>query len=156
MKTRLIVSTIALLMTIVRGGAVQAQTLVLWHANGATTDVELLTQPLVKFIGDKLLVTSPVLDIEYSAEEIVRFTYKGQNTRISEQKADDLFSQKDGKIIFHGVSAADKIALYKTNGIRVPAHITVSDGDAYLSLYNLPSGIYLLSVDGKTAKFTKQ
>ena len=156
MKTNLITTTIALLLSIVYGGAVQAQTLVLWHADGTTTDVELLTQPLVKFVDNKLLVTSPVIDIEYNAEEVVRFTYKGQNTRISEQKAEDLFSQKDGKITFHGVTEADKIALYKTNGIRVPAHFTVSDGDTSLSLHNLPSGIYLLSVNGKTAKFTKQ
>lgn len=44
----------------------QAQTLVLHHANGKTTDVELYTQPQVKFVGDKVLITSTVLDMIFS------------------------------------------------------------------------------------------
>lgn len=38
-----------------------AQTLVLHHANGTTTDVQLYTMPQVKFEGDKVLITSTVL-----------------------------------------------------------------------------------------------
>ena len=46
---------------------VQAQnnaTLVLWHPDGTTTDVELFTQPNVFFRNDSVYVTSTVADLK--------------------------------------------------------------------------------------------
>lgn len=42
---------------------VYAQTLVLHHANGTTTDVDLRVKPQVKFDGNKVFITSTILDI---------------------------------------------------------------------------------------------
>ena len=58
----------------------QSQVLVLHHPGGTTTDVELYTQPRIEFKGDRVVITSPVLDMEYAAEDILRFTYKGKGT----------------------------------------------------------------------------
>ena len=65
---------------------VQAQnnaTLVLWHPDGKTTDVELFTQPRVQFLNDSVFITSTVLDLKYEAKDILRFSYKGNGTGIS-------------------------------------------------------------------------
>ena len=50
----------------------------------------------------------------------------------------------------------DKIAVYTANGIRVPARITRSGSTATLPLNTIPSGVYMLSVNGRTSKFTKK
>ena len=42
-----------------------SQTLVIHHADGTITDVELYTRPVVTFQEDKILISSPVLSMEY-------------------------------------------------------------------------------------------
>lgn len=134
----------------------QAQTLVLHHANGKTTDVELYTQPQVKFVGDKVLITSTVLDMEYDKQDVLRFTYKGGTLGISSPNAKANVSQENGQLVFHGVKSTDKITVHTVKGIRVPVRLQYSGSSATLPLSAIPSGVYLLTVNGRTSKFTKR
>ena len=133
----------------------QAQTLVLHHANGTTTDVQLYTMPQVKFEGDKVLITSTVLNMEYPKQDVLSFTYKGGTLGISSPNAKANVSQENGQLVFHGIKATDKIAVHTANGIRVPVCIQRSGSTATLSLNALSKGVYLLTVNGRTSKFTK-
>lgn len=154
MNTKLI-SFIALLL-IIGGVKAQAQTLVLWHSDGTTTDVELFTQPNVLFKDNKVFVTSSVASLEYDEKDIVRFTYKGKSTGITSPSIESNYSQENGQIVFHDIKSTDKIALYKTNGIRVPVRLVIHGNSATLPLSSIPSGIYLLFVNGRTSKFMKK
>lgn len=156
MRHIIILSIMILLLALFNSESVQAQSLILWHSDGKTTEVELYTQPRVLFVKDKVLVTSPVIDLEYDKNEIVRFTYKGENTNVGSQLKETDFEQKEGQMIFHNVKSVDKVAVYKANGIRIPVHLSFQGNSAVLSLAPIPSGIYLLSVNGQTTKFTKK
>jgi len=144
------------LLALMGGSKVSAQTLVLHHANGSTTDVELLTMPQVKFQDDKVLITSTVLDIEYPKADVLRFTYKGGALGISGPKSKANVSQQNGQLVFHGIKSSDQVAVYTANGIRIPARLQHSGSTATLPLSAIPSGVYLLSVNGRTSKFTKR
>ena len=136
--------------------AAQKPILVLHHADGSTTDVELFLQPRIEFKGDKVLITSMVLDMEYPKENILSFTYKGKESGIKPVRPDIKYSAENGRLVFHGIKSTDKVAVYSTNGVRIPVQITRSGGnDAVLQLSSIPSGVYLLNVNGKTSKFTK-
>ena len=135
---------------------VHAQTLVLKHANGNTTDIELLTKPQVKFANDKVLITSTVLDMEFPKEDVLSFTYKGIATGVKSLKNGLQYSQETDKIVFHGIKATDKIAVYNMQGIRVPINLLRSRDSVTLPLVSLSSGVYILSINGKNTKFTKQ
>lgn len=138
------------------GQLAMAQTLVLHHSDGTTTDVELFTQPQVTFQNDKVLITSTVLNMEYPKENVLRFTYKGgTTTSVGKLKPNADYTQKNDQIVFRGIKTADKVAVYSTNGIRVPVTLTRSGDDVALPLSAIPSGVYLLSVNGKTSKFTR-
>ena len=133
-----------------------AQTLVLHHANGTTTDVQLYTMPQVRFDGDRVLITSTVLNMEYPKQDVLRFTYKGSLvTAVSQPRSEANFSHEQGQLVFHGIKQADKVAVYTANGIRVPVTITRRGTDVSLPLSQIPQGVYLLSVNGRTSKFTK-
>lgn len=134
----------------------QAQILVLHHANGTTTDVQLYTQPQVKFVDNKVLITSTVLDMEYPKQDVLRFTYKGGSLGISSPNTKANYSQENGQLVFHGIKSSDKIAIHTAKGILVPVHITRHGSTASLPLSAIPSGVYLLTVNGKTSKFTKR
>ena len=131
-------------------------TLVLHHADGTTTDIALFTQPRVTFTADKLLVMSPVLNLEYPAESVLRFTYKGEGTGIALPQNEVDYAQKDGLLVLNGVAAADCVAVYTTNGIRVPVRLIGHEGGLVLPLSSIPQGVYILSVNGRTSKFTKR
>ena len=135
---------------------IQAQTLVLHHANGKTTDVALYTQPQVKFVGDKVLITSTVLDMEYDKQDVLSFTYKGGTLGISNPTEKAKVSQENGQLVFHGIKSTDKIAVHTASGIRVPVRLQHSGSSATLPLAAIPSGAYLLTVNGRTSKFTKR
>ena len=151
-----IISLLVCLLVLMGFSKVSAQTLVLHHANGTTTDVELLTMPQVKFQDDKVLITSTVLDIEYPKADVLRFTYKGGALGISSPKSKANVSQQNGQLVFHGIKSSDQVAIYTANGIRIPARLQHSGSTATLPLSAIPSGVYLLSVNGRTSKFTKR
>lgn len=67
-----ILSLVALIMR-----AQGCATLVLWHADGTTTELELNTMPKVEFIGDTVCFTSNIFDMKYHKNDILRFSYKG-------------------------------------------------------------------------------
>lgn len=133
-----------------------AQTLVLHHANGKTTDVQLYTMPRVTFQDDKVLITSSVLDMEYPKEDIIRFTYKGSAVGINKATGKANFTEENNELVFHNVKSTEKIFIYRTNGIRVPVRIIRQGDSATLPLNALSKGVYLLSVNGRTSKFTKR
>ena len=143
----------SLFLASLAGHAAMAQTLVLHHPDGTTTDVELFTQPRVEFQGDQVLILSTVLNIEYPKTEILSFTYKGSSLAITVPKAN--VSCDGERIVFHNIKAADQVAVYTTNGIRVPIRLTHTGCDAVLSLLQIPQGVYLLSVNGRTSKFIR-
>ena len=86
-------------------------TLVLWHPDGTTTEVELYKQPRVQFLSDSVFITSTVLDMKYRADEVLRFSYKGEGTGIALQQAETNYSLEDGQLVFHGVKTTDQVAL---------------------------------------------
>lgn len=131
-------------------------TLVLWLSDGTKTDIEVSQLPQIKFENDKVIITSSVLNMEYKAEEVLRFTYKGEGTAISPIQDEASVSQENGRLVFHGISSANQVSVYSTNGTRIPVSLSNNGGFYSLSLSTIPTGVYILKVNGKTSKFTKK
>ncbi len=156
MNKKLPILLLAGLFVILGKANAQTQALVLHHADGSTTDVELYTEPKVTFSPDKVFIKSSVLDIEYAATDVLRFTYKGNGAGIDCVKSEADYEQQDGHIVFHGVDAADKVAVYRTDGVRLPVRLVQQGSDAVLPLSSVPTGVYLVNVNGKTSKFVRK
>ena len=144
---------LALLLFVVTG--LKAQTLVLHHADGTTTDVQLYLMPRIQFQNDRVLITSSVLDMDYPKENVLRFSYKDVTNGIEAVKNKAEFSRENGQLVFHGIQQSDKVAVYNVSGIRVPVTLSRQGNDVSLPLSAIPSGVYVLNVNGRTSKFTK-
>ena len=134
------------------------RTLVLWHADGTTTDVALSNMPKVEFTGDKVRITSYILDMEYPRTDIIRFTYKDDaiiQVGIDQTPQSPDFTREGDRLVFHGVRSTDKVAVYTTDGKRVPVNLSESTEGVTLSLSSIPRGVYILNVNGKSSKFTR-
>ena len=130
-------------------------TLVLHHADGTTTDVALYLKPRVVFDGDLVRITSTVLDMEYPKSNILRFSYTGKGSSISNPQSEASFTRDGDRLIFHGIGSTDKVAVYNSDGIRVPVQLSATSDGVTLSISSIPKGVYVLSVNGKTSKFVR-
>ena len=146
-------------VSLIDGSQLKYETLVLWYANGKTTEISLNKKPRVTFSADKVLIKGAGINFEYSANDIVKFTYKKEDVvnDIDAPNNEVNFFRGEEHIVFNGIKSTDEVALYKLNGSRVPVQLTHSDDNKVtLSLSGIPSGIYILKVNGKTTKITKQ
>lgn len=112
----------------------QTQALVLHHADGSTTDVELYTEPKITFSTDKVFIRSSVLDMEWDAVNVLRFSFKGRATGVKDVTAAADYEQLDDRIVFHGAGLADSVAVYRMNGVRLPVRLEQQGNDAVLTL----------------------
>ncbi len=135
--------------------SIQSQTLVLHHNDGTKTDVELYTQPQIKFLDEKVIVTSPMLNLEFPKEQVLRFTYRGKTSGINVLN-DAECAQEADRLVFHGIQSADKVTVHRSNGIRVPVQLIQEGDNVLLPLSSLASGVYILSVNGNSSKFVKR
>ena len=146
---------LALLMFALNASAQNNATLVLWHADGTTTDVALYLKPRVVFDGDLVRITSTILDMEYPKSNILRFSYTGKGSSISNPQSEASFTRDGDRLIFHGIGSTDKVAVYNSDGIRVPVQLSAASDGITLSISSIPKGVYVLSVNGKTSKFVR-
>lgn len=152
---RLLFATFLIMGLCVQRLSAQTQVLVLQHANGTSTEVELYTKPKVTFEGNKLFVKSSVINLEYQIGDVIRFYYKGKGTGINNLQIDTDYEQNNERLVFHNILPGDIVEVYNLNGVRIPVHIAYSDDNATIPLSSIPTGVYLLNVNGKTAKFKK-
>ena len=91
MKKLLIFLLAVLLMPAI--AKAQNPILVLHHANGNTSEVELYTMPRILMTADKMQIKSSVAELEYDKTDVLRFTFKnvGTGTRSGGQVIDLLF-----------------------------------------------------------------
>lgn len=128
---------VALLLSTAQICMAQQRALVLHHADGTTTDVELLKLPRVVFSGDKVVIgTVDNTLLEFAKEDVLTFTYKNVgSTGISNVGgAEKTFRIYQERIVFHGVADAQSVRVFTVDGKQVATTITVSDGATILSL----------------------
>ena len=133
----------------------QTPTLVLHHADGKTSEVELYTMPRIQMTADKMVITVQGVSQEYAKADVLRFTYKGVGTGISSVSPATSFRVDEDRITFHGVPEADAVKVYNAKGMQLPVGLTADGSDAVLSFASLPQGVYLVSINGRTLKFIK-
>lgn len=132
--------------------------LVLWHANGMTTEISLHTKPRVIFSDDKVLIQGSDVSFEYSTKDVLKFTYKKKDIidEINNPKNPASFTHDDEQIVFNGIKSSDEVALYKLNGSRVDIQLHNENGNYVLPLNSVPKGMYLLHINDKTFKIIKK
>ena len=155
MKKKLLILLLAALMLPVAKVVAQNQTLVLWHADGTTTEVELYTLPRIQMQADKMVIISQGVSQEFAKADVLRFTYKGVGSGISHVNPQTAYRVDEDRVTFYGINAIDCINVYTTGGMQIPVRLTADGNKTILLLRSLPSGVYLVNVNGKTLKFIR-
>lgn len=134
-------------------------TMTLHHADGTTTTVSLYTRPQVTFVGEQVVIKSPVATMTYAAADVLRITYGGDIpvlNSIGSPNAEQPYTEQDGALVFDANVKAADVQLFAEDGKRLPVSVRTANGRPTLSLASLPAGVYVLSVNGRTSKFVKK
>ena len=154
MKKKLLILLMAVL-TLPATMKAQTPTLVLHHADGKTSEVELYTMPRIQMTAEKMIVTVQGSRQEFPKSDVVRFTYKGIATGISTVRPETRYRVDEDRVTFYGIGSADRISVYNSGGFQIPVRLTGDGTEAVLSLAPLPKGVYLVSINGRTFKFIR-
>ena len=155
MKKKLLLLLLAgLILPAVRVVA-QTQTLVLHHASGKTTEIDLITMPRIQMTDAKMMITAMNVTQEFEKTDVLRFTFKGFGTGISTVRPETRYRVDEDQVTFYDVSAVSRISVHNSSGMQIPVRLTSDGNKAVLSLAQLPSGVYLVSINGRTLKFIR-
>ncbi len=148
-----------LLLSAFQSHADEPSTLLIHFADGTTTAIQLYTRPQITFVGDRVNIKSTVAEFSYPATDVLRFNFavNGEIVRINDSKAvQDIYFQEGETIIFDASVPSSAIQLFAEDGKRMPVSIKTANGRPTLTITNFPSGVYMLSVNGRTSKFVKR
>jgi hypothetical protein len=126
--------------------------LVVEMANGSTQTFQLSTRPNVTFQDNQFVISQAGSNVEFSMDNVSSFYFVDSNTGVESLRNDEVTVSYDGQNIV--VSGATKgVLVTNLEGIAQHCKATrVNDNLLSVSLENLPSGVYVVSI-GKNQNF---
>lgn len=154
--TKCILTSILLCYVFISAHCENVALLVITHADGTTTSFQLFTKPRITFLDGSVKITSPTVNAEYLAKDVLRFNYMIPATPIKNTAADGQPKNNGEYLIFGGNVKSGNVKLFTTNGIEVATKFITNFGDLRLLLSSLQQGVYLININGRTSKFMKR
>lgn len=132
--------------------------LVVWAKDGTKVAYALAEKPKVTFTETDLVITTKDVEVNYSLENMARFTYEVNDaTAITNLQTDKTSVKLDGEfLLFPALKANSTVSLYSLNGKLVFNKTVRMTGKYSFPLSGLNAGVYLVNVNGLTYKFVKK
>lgn len=114
-------------------------------------------KPKITFTDTELVITTKGVEIAYALSDMNLLTYEnGEATGITNLYDDASFKLDGNAIVFSKLKAKDIVSLYSINGTLVFKKTVTVDGEYAVSLNDIETGVYVVSVNGLTYKFMKK
>lgn len=164
MKHFKLLALIALLLvpSVVMAEESTSTVLVVELQDGDVHCYEAKKKPIITFNNDAVIVTTGTSSFEYAKNVFSRMFFKKQEieTGINDVVANYhrpsiTFRYIDDETIEVLTELKGLLRMYNLNG-QLVATKNVTNGTAFISLSEIPSGIYLLNINNQTIKFCKR
>lgn len=114
-------------------------------------------KPKITFTDTELVITTKSVEIAYALSDMNLLTYEnGETTGITNLHDNASFKLDGNAIVFSKLKAKDIVSLYSINGALVFKKTVTVDGEYAVSLNDIETGVYVVSVNGLTYKFMKK
>lgn len=132
--------------------------LVVWAKDGTKVAYALNEKPKVTFTETDLVITAKGVEVNYTLDNMARFTYEtDNNSAIRDLQSDKVSFKLDGEsLLFLNLSANSTISLHTLNGASVFSKTVSMAGEYSYPISNLNTGVYLVTVNGLTYKIVKR
>lgn len=138
------------------GFAQDVQSLVIWTRSGERIVYALDEEPVTKFVGTDLVLSTRNLTVNYPLSALQRYTYELNNTSVVNADADRrMVVSRDGNVLsFSNLAAGTDISVYSSDGSLLASIKT--DGKTMVDLNGYPVGVYVIKVNDATYKLMKR
>ena len=132
--------------------------LVVWAKDGTQVAYALAEKPKVTFTETDLVITANGVEVNYTLENMARFTYEDNiSTAITNLQTDESTFKLDGEtLLFPALKANSIVSVYSLNGMLVFKKTIHQNGEYAFPLSNLNTGVYMVNVNGLTYKIVKR
>lgn len=132
--------------------------LIVWSKDGTKVTYALMENPKVRFTESDLIISTNNIEVNYSLENIARFTYElKENTAVRNLKNDEVSFKMNGELLlFSSLKANSTVSIYSLNGTLVFNKTVKSAGDYSYPLSGLNTGVYFVKVNSLTYKIVKR
>ena len=132
--------------------------LVVWAKDGTRVAYALGEKPKVTFTETDLVITANGIEVNYTLENMARFTYESNSeSAIRNLQTDEQVFKLDGEsLLFPNLKANSTVSVYSLNGSLVFKKTIRQNGEYTFSLSNLNTGVYMVNVNGLTYKVVKR
>lgn len=120
--------------------------------DGSSTIISMEECPIVKFIGDKLLVTTDVSTTEFERSKVKTFNYISPSSIDGINNDGNVVSNTGDSLQFGNLPANSEISVYDVSGKLVKN--ATADGSYRINISDLSAGVYVVSVNGVSTKIT--
>ncbi|MGI6243774.1 MAG: hypothetical protein ACOYJK_09635 [Prevotella sp.] len=148
---RLIFTYIMLVCAVV-SFAGTGKSLFVTFTDNTKVEFALVETPVVTVSDNSLVITTTSTKASYLLQKVSMFTY-GTTTAIRTLPIDGV-SITPNRIVFNGI--AQQVRVFALDGSRVKTYPVVVNGSTIISLDNLPRGIYIISMNGKSFKIVRK
>ena len=135
--------------------------LIVWQSETRKDYYLLREKPKVTMNNGDFILTTTSTTIAYPFDNIWKFTLADNDSDPSGIKdlkavAGPALERQSDKVILTGEVANSPIYIYKVDGQLVKALRTDNNGQAEVSISDLPAGVYVVRTNGVTIKITKR
>jgi len=114
-------------------------------------------EPKITFSPTEMLVKTPLAEMTYPLDNIVKYTYENKDvTSVVNINDQSPISMKDNMLLFNNLQKGGSINVYNPAGALVGHYTVSSDGTYSLPIDNLTQGIYVIDINGLTFKLLKK
>lgn len=141
---------------------IQADTgksLVIEKNNGAKTTFLLSESPELTFANRSLKVTVNGKNTIFLIDDVSQYYFEitAPNTITPLQTSDLRICYSSSQtLIIDGVNMPAAVSIHAIDGKAYPANVRVANGRAEISISQLPTGIYIISINNQQLKFYKK
>lgn len=132
--------------------------LVVWAKDGTKVAYALAEKPKVTFTETDLIITAKGVEVSYSLENMLRFTYESndESSIINLKNEESPFKLTGESLLFPALKANSTVSLYSLNGTLVFYKTVKAAGEYSFPLSGLNAGGYVVTVNSLTYKIVKR
>ncbi len=125
--------------------------------DGQVMSFNLKEEPKTTYSEGKLIITTTKTKISYPLEQVHRFTYSdGTNGIMSTYSMKVTLSDNGEVLTFDGLRPQTSITLYNIAGQLLSITNSDSSPQVKVSVSDLPTGVYIIKVNGVSYKISKR